>query len=65
MNQEEGLAGIDQPTLVPPQTLTQPAEDGVVVHVWKKFPVLSPGQRQEINVIVLKGDVPVRDCIAI
>jgi hypothetical protein len=61
MDQEDGLAGIDQPTLVPTQTLTQPAADGVVVHVWKKFPVLSPGQRQEINVIVLKGDVPVRD----
>lgn len=59
--QENRLADIDQPTSTPTQVLTQPADGGVVVHVWKKYPVLSPGQYQEINVIVLKGDVPLPD----
>ena len=51
----------DPPTLAPTQELTQPAGDGVIVHVWKKFPVLAPGQRQEIGVIVLRHDLPVPD----
>lgn len=51
----------DPPTLAPTQELTQPAGDGVIVHVWKRFPVLAPGQRQEIGVIVLRQDLPVPD----
>lgn len=53
--------GIDQPTLTPKQALTQLAEGGVVILVWEKFPVIPPGKRQEINVVVLKGDKPIPD----
>jgi len=49
----------EQPAPAPTQVLTQPAGDGIVVHVWKRFPILSPGQRQEIGVIVLQGDIPI------
>jgi hypothetical protein len=51
----------EQPGPAPTQVLTQAAENGVVVHVWKKFPILSPGQHQEIGVIVLQGDIPIAD----
>jgi hypothetical protein len=60
-DQKKNLVGGQLPTVDPTQVLTQPVVDGVVVYVWKKFPVLSPEQRQEISVIVLKGDIPISD----
>jgi hypothetical protein len=35
--------------------------DGVLLHVWKKYPVLKPDQSQEIGAIVLDGSLPVPD----
>jgi hypothetical protein len=40
------------------QSISQPAEGGVILHIWKKFPVLAPDQRQEIGAIVLQNGVP-------
>ena len=40
------------------QSISQPVEDGVVLHVWKKFPVLAPDEHQEIGAIVLQNGVP-------
>jgi hypothetical protein len=57
--QEDAPSFIEQDAPAPTQELTQPAGDGIVVHVWKRFPILSPGQRQEIGVIVLQGDIPI------
>ncbi len=41
--------------------VTQLADDGVVLHVWKKIQVVRSGQQQEIGAIVLKDGVPVPD----
>lgn len=56
---DDGPVYTDQPAPAPTQVLDQPAGDGMVIHVWKRYPILSPGQRQEIGVIVLQGDVPI------
>ena len=40
------------------QSISQPVEGGVILHVWKKFPILAPDQRQEIGAIVLQNGVP-------
>jgi hypothetical protein len=61
LSQDNGPANTSQPAPVPTQVLTQPVEDGVVVNVWKKFPILAPGQRQEIGVFVLRGNLPLPD----
>ena len=57
--QDDTPAFTEPPAPAPTQVLTQPAGDGIVVHVWKRFPILSPGQSQEIGVIVLQGDIPI------
>jgi len=42
---------------VPPQPVT----GGVILNLWKKYPVLSVQQSQEIGVIVLQDNLPVQD----
>ena len=47
-----------QPTPISTQMVSQPISEGVIVSVWKKYPVIEPGQRQEISVIVLRENLP-------
>jgi len=49
------------PTPVSPETLSREVGDGIILHVWKKYPVIQPDQRQEIGAIVLEGSLPVPD----
>jgi hypothetical protein len=41
------------------ESVVEPAGDGVILHVWKKYPVLAAGQQQEIGAIVLQNGVPI------
>jgi hypothetical protein len=61
--QSESIPAVESesnPTEQPSPTPT-PASGGVIVKVWKKFPVLSADQSQEIGVIVLQDGLPVPD----
>lgn len=49
---------IGQPRPVPTQVISQPVSEGVIVNVWKKYPVIAPGHRQEIGVVVLRENLP-------
>ena len=51
----------NQPYPAPTETLSQLSSGGVMLNVWKKFPVLSAHQSQEIGVIVLQDGLPVPD----
>jgi hypothetical protein len=51
---------ISSPT-TSPEILSTEVGDGILLHVWKKYPVLKPDQRQEIGAIVLNGSLPVPD----
>ena len=58
--QHEGTEPLDsiQPTPIPTQVISQPASEGIIVNVWKKYPVIAPGQRQEIGVVVFRDNLP-------
>jgi hypothetical protein len=58
-HKQEGDAP-DQPAEQPAQPEGGNSESKIIIQIWEQYPVLAPDQRQEIGVIILENNTPVR-----